>query len=47
MSEENEVITGIEVPIFLKYNFTAGASPTRFLARVKEGVADWAALPEV
>ncbi|MDC0361514.1 Zn-ribbon domain-containing OB-fold protein [Halioglobus sp.] len=37
MSEENEVITGIEVPIYLKYNFTAGAAPTRFLSQLKEG----------
>lgn len=35
---ENDVITGIEAPIYLKYNFTAGAAPTRFLTRVKEGV---------
>ena len=41
MSEENtenEVITGIEAPIYLKYNFTAGAASARFLARVKDGV---------
>ncbi len=37
MSDENEVITGIEAPIYLKYNFTAGAAPARFLAQVKEG----------
>lgn len=40
MSEENtenDVITGIEVPIYLKYNFTAGAAPTRFLGQLKEG----------
>ena len=29
MSEENEVITGIEAPIYLKYNFTAGAAAAR------------------
>ena len=37
MSEENEVITGIEAPIYLKYNFTAGAAPTRFLTQLKKG----------
>ena len=38
MSEENETITGIEVPIYLKYNFTAGAAAARFLTQVKKGV---------
>ena len=38
MSEEQEVITGIEAPIYLKYNFTAGAAPARFLSQVKKGV---------
>ena len=38
MSEENEVITGIEAPIYLKYNFTAGAAAARFLTQVKKGV---------
>ena len=40
MSEENtenEMITGIEAPIYLKYNFTAGTAPARFLHEVKEG----------
>ena len=37
MSEEKEMITGIEVPIYLNYNFTAGAAPTRFLTQLKEG----------
>ena len=37
MSEEQDVITGIEVPIYLKYNFTAGAAAARFLAQVKRG----------
>ncbi len=37
MSEENEPITGIEAPIYLKYNFTAGAAPTRFLTQLKQG----------
>ena len=35
---EQEPITGIEVPIYLKYNFTAGAAPARFLSQVKRGV---------
>ena len=38
MSEENEMITGIEAPIYLKYNFTAGAAAARFLTQVKKGV---------
>ena len=37
MSEEQDVITGIEVPIYLKYNFTAGTAAARFLAQVKRG----------
>jgi uncharacterized OB-fold protein len=38
MSEEQDVITGIEAPIYLKYNFTAGKAPARFLSQVKQGV---------
>lgn len=38
MSQEQEPITGIETPIYLNYNFTAGRAPSRFLTRVKEGV---------
>jgi uncharacterized OB-fold protein len=38
MSDEQDVITGIEAPIFLKYNFTAGAAPARFLTQMKKGV---------
>ncbi len=38
MSEEQDVITGIEAPIYLKYNFTAGAAAARFLTQVKKGV---------
>ena len=38
MSEENDVITGIEAPVYLKYNFTAGAAPTRFLTQLKKGI---------
>ena len=37
MSEEQDVVTGIEVPIYLKYNFTAGAAAARFLTQVKRG----------
>ncbi len=37
-TENTDVITGIEAPIYLKYNFTAGAAPARFLTQVKEGV---------
>jgi len=38
MSEEQEAVTVIEAPIYLKYNFTAGAAPARFLAQIKNGV---------
>ncbi len=38
MSEEQDMITGIEAPIYLKYNFTAGAAAARFLTQVKKGV---------
>ncbi len=38
MSEQQEPITGIEAPIYLKYNFTAGAAPARFLSQIKKGV---------
>ena len=38
MSDEQDTITGIEAPIYLKYNFTAGAAASKFLSRVKEGV---------
>ena len=37
MSEQTEMITGIEVPIYLQYNFTAGRAPSKFLARLKKG----------
>ena len=35
MSEEKDMITDIEVPIYLKYNFTAGAAAARFLRRLR------------
>jgi uncharacterized OB-fold protein len=38
MSEREEVITGINVPIVHKYNFTAGAATARFLSKLKKGV---------
>jgi uncharacterized OB-fold protein len=37
VSEEQDVVTSIEVPIYLKYNFTAGAAAARFLTQVKRG----------
>lgn len=37
MSEEQEVVTVVNVPVYLKYNFTAGAAPARFLAQLKKG----------
>ena len=38
MSDEQEMITGIEAPIYLQYNFTAGIAPARFLSQIKQGV---------
>ena len=29
MSDDQDVITGIKAPVYLKYNFTAGAAPAR------------------
>ena len=37
MTDEQEMITGIEVPIVHKYNFTAGAATARLLTQVKKG----------
>jgi uncharacterized OB-fold protein len=37
MSEEREMITSMEAPIYLKYNFTAGDAASRFLSQVREG----------
>jgi uncharacterized OB-fold protein len=37
MSEEQDMITDIETPVYLKYNFTAGAAAARFLSQVKKG----------
>jgi uncharacterized OB-fold protein len=37
MSEEKELITAIETPIYLKYKFTAGEATSRFLSQIKEG----------
>lgn len=41
MSDQNtealEPITGIEVPVYLDYNFTAGRATARFLTGVKNG----------
>jgi uncharacterized OB-fold protein len=34
---DNEPVTGVEAPIFLTYNFTAGEATSRFLSAVKEG----------
>lgn len=35
--EEQEQITDVECPSYLKYNFTAGSATSRFLSRLKEG----------
>ena len=37
MSEEREMITGMDAPIYLKYHFTAGEATSRYLSAVKEG----------
>ncbi|MFT4825264.1 MAG: putative OB-fold protein [Halioglobus sp.] len=37
MTDEQEMITGIDVPIVHKYNFTAGAATARFLSQLKKG----------
>ena len=36
-NEQGEVV-GIKAPIYLNYNFTAGAAAARFLQQVKKGV---------
>lgn len=38
MADDQEVITGIECPVYLQYQFTAGRAPARFLSRIREGV---------
>jgi uncharacterized OB-fold protein len=38
LSEAETVITDIETPVYLQYNFTAGAAPSRFLSKLKQGV---------
>ncbi|WP_101756831.1 Zn-ribbon domain-containing OB-fold protein [Oceanicoccus sp. KOV_DT_Chl] len=35
--EDLEDITGVECPIYLKYNFTAGSATSRFLTQIKQG----------
>ncbi len=37
MNDAREPVTGIEVPINLKYEFTAGAALARFLSSIREG----------
>jgi uncharacterized OB-fold protein len=37
MSDTREPVTGIEVPINLQFEFTAGKALTRFLTRIREG----------
>ncbi|MEH6519270.1 MAG: Zn-ribbon domain-containing OB-fold protein [Halioglobus sp.] len=38
MSDQQEMITGINVPIVHKYNFTAGSATARYLSQLKKGV---------
>ena len=38
MSDQEDAITVIKAPIYLKYKFTAGAAAARFLAQVTKGV---------
>lgn len=37
MTDETPMVTGMEAPIYLKYNFTAGAATTRFLTEIRKG----------
>jgi len=37
MSDNAEMVTGIDVPIYLQYTFTAGAALSRFLTSIREG----------
>lgn len=37
MSEQNDQVTGMEAPIYLQYNFTAGHATARFLGQLKQG----------
>lgn len=37
-NKNKEVVDSIEAPIYLKYNFTAGLAPARFLSQLKQGV---------
>ena len=37
MSDNTEMVTGIDVPIYLQYTFTAGAALSRFLTSIREG----------
>ena len=38
MSDQREMITDIKAPVYLRYNFTAGNAPARFLSQIKKGV---------
>lgn len=38
MSDQQDAVTVIKAPIYLKYNFTAGAAAARFLTQVKKGI---------
>jgi len=46
MSDDQDIITGIEAPVYLKYNFTAGAAAARFLTQVKKGILTGARCPK-
>jgi len=46
MSDEQEVITVINAPVYLKYNFTAGTAPSRFLSQLKKGVLAGQSCPQ-
>lgn len=37
MEQSTDMITAIEAPVYLQYQFTAGRAPARFLARLREG----------
>lgn len=38
VSDQQDAVTVIKAPIYLKYNFTAGAAAARFLTQVKKGI---------
>jgi uncharacterized OB-fold protein len=46
MSDQQDAITVIKAPIYLKYNFTAGTAAARFLHQIKKGVLTGQSCPK-